>query len=393
MWCHGAAMRTATLLGTLVGVLSIATLARAQPAPQPPPGPHEPPAPPAAAPPDPTAAPPAAPPDPPVPPPLTAPGPPPAWPSAPAPPAAPPAWQPSGPHWPPAPPFGGYPPPGYPPPPGSGPPFGPPWMAGPPPPAAPSEVEGVDADGVPLSQHAGLGVETASFADGKDAAAASVVLAASVPLGSRTFFDARLPVSLPFGIVGNAMLGARHVARPLPSLWVTAGGALGVPLLSLKTYDTETYELAIVPRAAWDLHEHYPSIWPLEGRVAVEGHVGIVELRGEFDPVIYFPFIGGEGVELVIQHAFEVQVGHAIHGGLRLQGMAFPTFAKSMARPFFIDLAGEETDRYQFAMEPFFGLEQETFFLRTGMMMPLDSQLGPPFKKGWGFRLGVGFRL
>ncbi|MBI4956374.1 MAG: hypothetical protein HY908_30435 [Myxococcales bacterium] len=238
-----------------------------------------------------------------------------------------------------------------------------------------------------------LGLESASFSDAGDAAASTLVVHTSVPLGARTFFDARLPLALPYGIVGNAMLGAHHVAVPLRDLWISAGGALGLPLLSGKVYDNDVYELASVPRAAWDLHEVYPSIVPLAGRLVVEGRVGIVWLRGELDPVIYFPFLGGKGVELVLQKAFEVQIGTEWQGGLRLQGVGFPTFKESQARLFFIDRRNQGTDLYQLALEPFFGVERGLLSLRTGLVMPLDAGLGPPFKKSWGFELDLGVRL
>ena len=53
-----------------------------------------------------------------------------------------------------------------------------------------------------------------------------------------------------------------------------------------------------------------PMTPPLEFDAAIEAHLGAITiLRFEVEPVTYFPVAGHEQVELVIQHAAEVQLG------------------------------------------------------------------------------------
>jgi len=231
-------------------------------------------------------------------------------------------------------------------------------------------------------------LHTASFAstdEDWDWGAAGLVIHSSIPLGARTFMDARLPLGIAMAgrsrpELGNASLGLRHVARLASKLWLTPGGGLGIPLMSVETQGAAIGSAA-VPKAYWDLHENLANVMPLIMRFGLEGHAGIAIFRLDVDPVVCFAYGEREDTEFVLQKGFEMQLGHGFGGGLRIQGVA---------------LTGEglmTEDGYQFAMEPFFRAEQELLYTRIGLMLPFDEELGPPFERSWGFRLGMGLRL
>ena len=183
------------------------------------------------------------------------------------------------------------------------------------------------------------------------------------------------------------MLGVHGVLSIGKTTWLSVGGALGLPLLSAGTQRDKGYAGAQVPNAFWNIHEYTPSVVPIEARVAIEGEAGPVTLRGELAPVIMIPIGRSDQIEVAIMHAIEAQIGHTFGGGLRLQGVALPTFEHTNGNTL------AQGDLYQLAMEPFFVVQQPRYFVRTGMMLPLDSKLGPPFVGSFGFRLGVGVRL
>jgi hypothetical protein len=248
--------------------------------------------------------------------------------------------------------------------------------------------------GIPGALRGSISLSAAGFSDTDDVSALALAVIADIPLPRRSFFVARLPIGIVAaggesgGVLGNAMLGARAVVRPTDGVWLGLGGSAGLPLLARDSYDGE-YVVAPVPHALWDLHEFYPNIFPVRFDLDLEVHadVGLV-FRLEVDPVTSFPFVGGEGVVLAIQHAAELQLGRDIGGGLRVQGVALPLLPESSDYVAFLD-----DDRYQLAFEPFFRLEREAYFVRTGVMLPVDEILGPPFVTSWGLRLATGMRL
>jgi hypothetical protein len=297
----------------------------------------------------------------------------------------------------------GQPPPSVPPgtvpippplPPAPPPPVAPPplmWpMPPPPPPPEPPPREGVNEEGIPLGQRGGLFLDTASFAAGDgDAAAAAFLVGASIPIFGRTFVEARLPFVITPGpsAIGNVSVSARHVFDVVDDVWITFGGGLHLPTLREDTTPRGAYELGIVPRAMWDIGDFWPDSVPLRVGASVEGHVGLITLRVIADAIVLPGFGDNEEAEFVLQHAAEFQVGHEIAGGIRLQGVALPTFESTEVGESF------ERDLYQFALEPFFAYEGELLFGRLGVMMPLDGELGPPFEQSWGLKLAAGVRV
>ncbi len=254
-------------------------------------------------------------------------------------------------------------------------------------PAVPPPVE------IPLDLRGAIGLDTASFTDGGNAfSSVAIRVLASIPIARATYLDVRLPLGFTTdrttnAVLGNPMLGVHGVMAIGKTTWLSIGGALGFPLLSAGTQRDNGYGGAQVPNAFWNIHEYMPSVLPLEARVAIEGEAGPITIRGEVAPVIAIPIGNNDQIEVVIMHAVEAQIGHTFAGGLRLQGVALPTFDRVRGGSF------AEGDLYQMAMEPFFQVQQPRYFFRTGIMLPLDSTLGPPFVGSFGFRLGFGVRL
>jgi len=253
--------------------------------------------------------------------------------------------------------------------------------------------------GIPLGERGGFGVDTASFtySDG-DFSGLVVDLTASVPITSRTFFGARLPLGLTIAesqlsdrtlaVLGNIPLEVRHVLRYAPKLWITYGFELALPTLSGQSHGPDNYEAPAAARAYWDLHELLPDILPVGFKAAGEWHTaGFIALRAEIQLTSYFPMGRNDKAEIVVQHAFEAQFGHRVGGGLRLQGVWLPTFDE-------IDIAHSlDGHTYQAAIEPFFAFEHRSMFMRLGIMLPLDEPLGPPIEEAWGFRFATGLRI
>jgi hypothetical protein len=222
-------------------------------------------------------------------------------------------------------------------------------------------------------------------------------LTASVPVASKTFVGVRLPLGLTIAenrlsdrtlaVLGNIPVGVHHVIRYPYGIFITYGLELAVPTLSGQANGPDNYEAPAAARAYWDLHELFPDILPVGIEAAGEWHSGFVALRAEFKFLEFFPMAGNDTVDMVLQHAIEVQFGHRVGGGLRLQGVWLPTFSE-------LDVAHSlEGDLYQAALEPFFAFEHRSMFMRLGILMPLDEPLGPPFAEAWGFRFATGLRI
>ena len=251
-------------------------------------------------------------------------------------------------------------------------------------------MEGITAKGLPLSQRGGL---TADFAALRIPAVpipvAAIDIIARIPIAERTFIDVILPIG--FGAIGNPMVGAHHVFRPAERVWINFGGAFGVPLINADRF--QTFQLA---RAFWDMGEFSRSTVPFVVRAGLEAHTGIFELRVQLEPVWGVsvepsPSLFGSGATgghlFALQHALELQLGHAIGGGIRYQGVAIAT--NTLA-----DNSGGAADHYQGAVELFFRLYRDPIFARLGFVVPLDSPLGAVNgSRTWGVHVQTGFNL
>jgi hypothetical protein len=256
--------------------------------------------------------------------------------------------------------------------------------------------------GLPLQRRGLVALELATFlaADqsggGPTLGGLALRVLGSYPVTPKTFLEVRVPFTLSTAGTGNVMLGARRaltLARGRD--WLDVGVGLGLPLLAASA-SPELYAAQVYPHALWNLHEYYPSSVPVELRLRYERHVGLFEGRLELEPVLLVPIDQNPEVELLVQHAVELQLGHTVGFGVRLQGVALPTFERTFVRFPAITPSGPgggSNDLYQSALEPFLVIERPSLFGRMGVMMPLDELLGPPFANVWGFRLSTGARF
>ena len=256
----------------------------------------------------------------------------------------------------------------------------------------------VTSAGLPLAERASLSLETATTlftTRGTVPSAVMLDLVTGIPITERVIADVRLPItSLSVSgqsatSVGNLMVGVHYVMNLDRHMWLTIGGALGIPLSPRDFVGAAASSGA----AYWNLHEVYPGVVPLYGRIAFEDHFDSIVLRAEAEPVFYAPYgdsigsgFGGgraSNAQFSLQHAIEVQFGGSFGGGFRLQGFLFPT----NDGPF------GTGDLYQLAMEPFLFAEKSTLFARLGLMLPLDKELGPPARNFVGIRFATGVRF
>ncbi|WP_437316257.1 hypothetical protein [Sorangium sp. So ce385] len=257
---------------------------------------------------------------------------------------------------------------------------------------APADEGALGGGTVPLAQRGAIGLETSAFTGGdSDGSGLAVALFARMPFADHTFLDVRVPFGLAMdertdAVLGNVMLGAHHVARAGRKLWITVGGAVGLATLSAQTHDHRSYEPVGASRAYWDLHEYFPSILPIHARFGAEVHLGPLIGRLQIEPLLYIPLGRNEEYEVAIQHAAEVQIGHGIAGGVRVQGVALPTFDNVGIRH------AVARNLYVLALEPFLAIERKAAFLRAGLLLPFDEELGPPLDHTWGFHLTAGVR-
>lgn len=287
-----------------------------------------------------------------------------------------------------------------------------PWA----PPAAPASWTPPPPDpdlspsGLPLGQRGRIGFDTASYLDtAGEHGVASYELLATLPLFRDTFLDLVAPFS-GVGAGGNPTIGAHHIVRVRRGVFLSWGGSLGVPLLreaessgveqtivpgtsEVATVRVRTTGLRSIPSGYWDIHYYYHDALPLTARLGFELQRGLFHLRLQAEPTWLIalgdppepsanPYLAAQEPpppenEGTFQHAIELQLGHRVAGGLRLQGVVL----------------GWGENKYQAAVEPFFAVEHDLAMLRLGLLMPLDEPLGPAFEDSWGLRISTGVRL
>ena len=271
-------------------------------------------------------------------------------------------------------------PPPQPPPPQPPPPTYGGWgtLAPPPPPPRqiPTPQPGTNADGLPHAQRGHIALDTAGGlnTDGRQRGA-STLLEATLPISSSVMLEGVVPFGFVQGAFGNPTLGAHYVGRIMKRMWLTVGGNLGIPLVDERA--GSAFVLQSTPRAFWDAHLYYPATVPITVRLDWEVHASIVEVRVQAHPSLWAPTPDKSDTHGAFYHAAELQLGHDIGGGLRLQGVVL----------------GPTRDDYQAALEPFFVLRRELGFLRTALSMPLNEPLGPPFTESFGFKLAAGVHI
>lgn len=262
----------------------------------------------------------------------------------------------------------------------------------PPPPDDRAHAKGVTDELNPYDQRGGIVIASSvlSAADG-GLGGGSLLLQGRFHLAKHVYLDATVPLAMSVGItVGNPTLEVRAIA-PLDSgrNFIVFGGGMGFPLLNDDTQDyAKPAQAAVAANAMWDVHLFAAWTIPMIGRFGTQHYLGrLAILRTELDPVLLIPHGDNEEPELQLQHAVEFQLGQVIGGGLRVQGVALPTWENADNE---LRMDG---DLYQLAIEPFFSYEGDLFAGRLGLMLPLDEQLGPPIDRSWGFRMGLGGRF
>jgi hypothetical protein len=270
------------------------------------------------------------------------------------------------------------------------------WPAAPPPPpppAPPAHPVGVTDELVPYDQRGGIYLATSSFAAGDQSfAGGSAVLHGDFHLTKHFFLDVTLPFAISTAVtIGNPTIEARGVipvGRSATNFIIVSGG-LGIPILNDDTQRFEDAQVAaVVANGLWDMHLFSPWSVPIIGRFGSEHFFGrLALLRTDFDLVFNVPYGDNDEPEVQMQQGVELQLGQTIGGGLRLQTVILPTWEDTD------NDQGYENDVFQLAMEPFFSYEGDVMAGRIGLMLPIDEALGPPFERGWGFRVGLGARF
>ena len=234
-------------------------------------------------------------------------------------------------------------------------------------------------NGVPLSRRGRIALNAAGFTDlSGDNSILALGLDVHLPVATRTFLDVRLPMASVFP--GNIMLGASRTSKLDPRGFLSYGAQLGLPLAtSNRGLDFKDFSL---PNGTWNVHEYAADFMPIKLAAGYERMMGqSFTFRLDLEPVFFIP-IGERGYNaaFALQHAAELQFGHSIGAGLRIQGVAITQ-----------DIYD---DAYQLSIEPFLVVKREVGFARLGLLMPIDDSVaGPAFDRAWGLRLDAGFHI
>jgi hypothetical protein len=226
------------------------------------------------------------------------------------------------------------------------------------------------------------GDEDASAGGGLD-------LEVGVPLNAKTFLDMRLPIGMFQGVaIGNPSVSLRHVyTLTEDATWLGLSAGLGLPMLQERSSFAPAPAAALISRGLWDVQDFWANSMPVRVGGVIEAYGSTFFAFRLMADLTLLPPVGDNDFELATQHAAEFQFGRAIGGGLRVQGVALPTFDDTDVDSFL------EGDLYQLSVEPFFAYDGEQLFARAGILMPLDPLLGPAFVESWAFRLSTGFHV
>lgn len=248
---------------------------------------------------------------------------------------------------------------------------------------------GVTKSGMPLDQRGMIGLDVAAFTPSGESSqggqsglglrdtSVAIVVASRLQVAARGFVDVRLPLGIidNRSFLGNITVGGHGVVKVGRRVWLMPGGRLGLP-----TYSSDSQrnggEAILVGRTGWDADEFRADVVPLALSFGVEAHFAESGIfRADIAPILGLPLgEGNDGVFAIVQNSLEIQYGHELGVGLRLQGLA-------------------PVDGYQVAAEPFFTMERGAAFFRGGIMMPMNAPFGPPFSVSWGARIALGMRL
>lgn len=178
---------------------------------------------------------------------------------------------------------------------------------------------------------------------------------------------------------GNPTVGAHWADEITDKWWLHLGGMASVPLASVDEGDwTRTMFLSAVTMAIHDSYLWLVDYIPITGDFGVEYQpIDPIFVRMSLQPIIAIP-IGARGgravgtgreAELILQNVFEFEARAdvGVGGGVSLLPVHVTT---------------ESGDNFQVSMEPFFGYDNDYFFMRVGGRLALDRPLGFGFDQG-----------
>lgn len=179
---------------------------------------------------------------------------------------------------------------------------------------------------------------------------------------------------------GNPTVGAHWSDEITDKWWLHLGGSLSAPLASVDEFDWRlTNVLAATTMAFHDSYLWLIEYIPLTGDFGVEYQpIDPIFVRMSLQPIIAIPIdVGGGGgvigsgneAELILQNVFEFEARAPIGVG---GGVTFLP----------VHLTTESGDNFQLSAEPFFGFDNDVFFMRLGGRLALDRPLGFGFDNG-----------
>lgn len=186
----------------------------------------------------------------------------------------------------------------------------------------------------------------------------------------------------PIAALGNPTLDVHYAARVDIVTW-HVGGGLSAPLASIQD-DSGAYRIAAAVGAStlalYDAHLFIPAFMPLRAFGGVEirpNHV--MSIRAGVSPDFLIP-IEGDDFEVILQEYVDVIAvsDSGFGGGGRLQG---------------VHPLSDAGDHAQMSIEPYLAYDdRESFFMKLGLLMALDTPLGFAFDQGGvaTLHLGIG---
>lgn len=187
----------------------------------------------------------------------------------------------------------------------------------------------------------------------------------------------------PVAALGNPTLDLHYAARSGIVTW-HVGGGLSAPLASIED-DSGSYRIAALlgayTLALYDAHLFIPSYLPHRAFGGVEVRPNhVVSIRGGISPDFLIP-LESQDFEVLLQgYADVIAISDSgFGGGLRVQGV-HPLTDENRD---FADGPGVGPDLAQFSIEPYLAYDdRESFFMKLGLLMALDTPLGFAFDRG-----------
>jgi hypothetical protein len=175
--------------------------------------------------------------------------------------------------------------------------------------------------------------------------------------------------------LGNPTLGARYVStNEDSSLTLSVGGRVGLPLATLGDLQSDrANDLASAANGHADFYRWVPELMPLAATACIELHPSrALWLRLPVEALLAVPTTARRELKTGVVARFEIegQSRDGVGGGAALQIAVSDGFRT------------RDEDRAQVAIEPYFGVDNDRFFGRFGLLMALDPPLGPGFLEG-----------